>query len=222
MLVAGEPPDDHPRDHPRDYPCDYPRDYPCDAARDVRISNGEVVHIRPIRPDDAAALIAFHASLSPESIYFRFFDFHAELSASEVRHFTRVDYKDRFALVVFAGDRMVAVGRYDRIARTDEAEVAFLVHDDYQDQGIGTLLADELARAARSHGIRVFCAEALSHNAAMLEMFRRIGFPIETRAEQGMVTVRFSIEPAPAYLEALARREAARLVGSAAGSKGSC
>lgn len=204
-LVAGEPPDGYPRD----------------AERDVRIGSGEIVHIRPIRPDDAAMLTAFHASLSAESIYFRFFNFHAELSEREVRHFTRVDYKDRLALIVLAGDRMVAVGRYDRLSGTDEAEVAFLVRDDYQDQGIGTLLADELARAARSHGIGAFQAETLSHNAAMLEMFRRVGFPIETRYEEGVVRVHFSIEPAPAYLEALARREAVRQVGIGEGTRGS-
>lgn len=199
-----------------------PDGYPRGAARDARIGNGEVVHIRPIRADDAAMLVAFHASLSPESVYFRFFNFHAQLTAREVHHFTEVDYKDRFALVVLAKDRMVAVGRYDRLGGTEEAEVAFLVHDDYQDLGIGTLLADELARVARSHGIGVFQAETLSHNAAMLEMFRRIGFPVETHYEGGVVRVCFSIEPVPAYREALARREAARLVVIGEETGGSC
>ena len=190
--------------------------------RDVRIGNAEVVHLRPIRPDDAALLRGFHASLSPESIYLRFFNFHAELSDQEVEHFTHVDYEDRLALIVLKGGAMVAVGRYDRLAGTDEAEVAFLVRDDYQGQGIGTLLADELARAARAQGIRVFQAETLSHNAAMLEMFRRIGFQVETRYEGGVVKVRFPIEPVPPYLEALARREAARLTGAGEGTGGSC
>ncbi len=189
-----------------------PAGYSRDVERDVRIGNGAVVHIRPIRPDDAAKLRAFHASLSAESIYFRFFNFHAELSEREIRHFTRVDYKDRLALVVLDGDRMVAVGRYDRLAGTDEAEVAFLVRDDYQGQGIGTLLADELARVALRHGISVFQAETLPNNAAMLEMFRRVGFPVQTRYEGGVVKVRFSIEPVPAYARALARREAFRRV----------
>ena len=199
-----------------------PDGYPRGAERDAKIGNGEVVHVRPIRAEDAAMLVAFHASLSPESVYLRFFNFHAELTAHEVRHFTEVDYKDRFALIVLAGDRMVAVGRYDRLGGTNVAEVAFLVHDDYQDLGIGTLLADELARGARTHGIGVFQAETLSHNASMLEMFRRIGFPVETHYEDGVVRVRFSIEPVPAYREALARRERSRLAGIGEETKGSC
>ncbi len=182
--------------------------------RDARIGDGQVVHVRPIVPGDAAMLVKFHASLSPKSVYLRFFNFHPELSAREVERFTRVDYCARFALVVLAEDRLVAVGRYDRVEGTDEAEVAFVVEDAYQNLGVGTLLADELARAARVQGIGVFVADTLTENAGMLEMFRKTGFPVATRFEGGVVKVRFSIAPVREYLDALARREAARLLGA--------
>lgn len=190
-----------------------PPTYPSKAERDVRIRNGQLVHVRPIRPEDAAMLVAFHASLSPQSVYLRFFNFHPVLTAREVERFTHVDYFDRLALIALTGNRLIAVGRYDRVAGTDMAEVAFVVEDDYQHQGIGTLLADELARAARVQGIRVFVADTLAENVAMLAMFHATGFPVETHFEEGVVKVRFPIEPVPAYLDALARREAARLVG---------
>jgi GNAT superfamily N-acetyltransferase len=186
--------------------------WPWKAERDVRIGNGQVVHVRPIVPEDAAMLVAFHASLSPQSVYLRFFNYHPVLSAREVERFTHVDYSARLALVVLAEGRLVAVGRYDRVAGTDDAEVAFVVEDALQHLGIGTLLADELARAARVQGIRVFVADTLAENTAMLEMFRGTGFPVEARFEEGVVKVRFSIEPVRGYLDALARREATRLV----------
>jgi GNAT superfamily N-acetyltransferase len=195
-----------------------PPAYPTKAERDVRIRNGQLVHVRPIRPDDAAMLVAFHASLSPQSVYLRFFNFHPVLTAGEVERFTHVDYFDRLALVVLVGNRLIAVGRYDRVAATDEAEVAFVVEDGYQHQGVGTLLADELARAARVQGIRVFVADTLAENVAMLAMFHGTGFPVETHFEEGVVKVRFPIEPVPAYLDALARREVARLVDVGAGA----
>jgi GNAT superfamily N-acetyltransferase len=188
-----------------------PPGYPQKAERDVRLLDGQVVHVRPIRPDDAARLVVFHASLSAESIYRRFFNFHPVLSAGEVERFTHVDYADRVAMVVLTGDRLVAVGRYDRIAGTDDAEVAFLVADGYQHRGLGTLLADELARVARVRGIQVFLADTLAENVAMLEMFHRTGFPVETHFEEGVVKVRFPIEPVQSYLDALARREATRV-----------
>jgi GNAT superfamily N-acetyltransferase len=189
---------------------DEPPGYPRGAERDVRIGEGEVVHIRPIRPGDAALLVSFHASLSRESIYLRFFNLHPVLSTHEVEVFTQVDYEARLALIVLAGGRLIAVGRYDRVAGSDDAEVAFVVADDHQHQGIGTLLADELARAARVQGIRAFVADTLAENVAMLEMFYGTGFPVETHFEEGVVKVRFPIEPVPAYLEALASREASR------------
>lgn len=195
--------------------------YPVTVERDVRIRDGQVVHIRPIRPDDAAILVAFHASLSRESIYLRFFNFHPVLSEREVERFTHVDYVDRLALIVLDGERLVAVGRYDRIAGTDEAEVAFVVEDQYQHEGIGTLLADELARAARVHGIAVFVADTLPQNSAMLEMFHGMGFPVESHFEDGVVRVRFPIAPVPAYVDALSRREASRTPGGR-GPGGTC
>ena len=187
---------------------------PSKWERDARIGDGQVVHVRPILPDDAAMLVKFHASLSPQSVYLRFFNFHPELSSREVERFTHVDYAARLALIVLAEDRLVAVGRYDRVEGTDEAEVAFVVEDSYQNLGIGTLLADELARAARVQGIGVFVADTLTENAPMLEMFAKTGFPVTTSFEEGVVKVRYSIDPVREYLEVLARREAARLVGA--------
>jgi GNAT superfamily N-acetyltransferase len=190
--------------------------------REVRIRDGRVVHVRPIRPDDAQRLVAFHASLSAQSIYLRYFNFHPVLTTSEVERLTCVDYVDRFALVVLATARLVAVGRYDRVVGTDEAEVAFVVKDELQRQGIGTLLADELARAARTRGIRTFVASTLAENVLMLELFHAMGFPVESEFEDGVVKVRFPIEPSPAYRAALARREAARQVDQFEGGDGRC
>lgn len=190
--------------------------------RDVRIRDGRVVHLRPIRPDDADMLVAFHASLSPQSVYLRFFNFHPVLTPGEVERFTHVDYADRLALVVLAEGRLVAVGRYDRVAGTGEAEVAFVVEDGFQHQGVGTLLADELARAAHARGVREFVADTLAENVVMLAMFHGTGFPVESHFQEGVVKVRYPIEPVPAYVEALARRESSRYVPAASGNVTSC
>jgi RimJ/RimL family protein N-acetyltransferase len=187
-----------------------PPGYPSDLERDVRTLSGESVHVRPIRPDDAPALVAFHAGLSAQTVYLRFFTFHPVLTPREVERFTRVDYCDRLALVVESERRLVAIARYDREAGTDEAEVAFIVGDEHQHQGLGTLLADELARAAWARGIRSFVADTLADNAGMLEVFHGLGFPVTSVFDEGVVRIRFPIEPVPSYADALARREATR------------
>ena len=175
-----------------------PAAYPAALERTERLRDGSEVVFRPIRESDEAAMTAFHEHLSPRSVYRRFFFAHPHLSDGELERFTHVDYVDRLAFVVVDGDRIVGVGRYERLTGTDEAEVAFVVTDDYQRRGIGTLLLVHLADAARPHGITRFSAQTLSDNRAMLNVFLSSGYPITTQSEGGTVTVRFPIAPVAA------------------------
>jgi GNAT superfamily N-acetyltransferase len=164
-------------------------------VRDVVTSRGDRIHVRPIRPGDDVGLVAFHRQLSDRSVYRRFFFFHPALSPPEIRHFTHVDYMDRLALVAEHRHRIIAVGRYERTPATSEAEVAFVVSDEYQHHGIGTVLLEQLVDAALPRGITVFTAETLAENRAMLAMFRKSGFPVTTTTESETVFVRFPIQP---------------------------
>ncbi len=185
-------------------------DYASELERDV-VSDGYLrYHVRPIRPDDAPRLVAFHNHLLPRSVFLRFFTFHTELSPKEVERFTCVDYVNRLALVAEIEDRLIAVGRYDSAPGETEAEVAFVVADDFQHHGIGALLLDELVRAAWQRGITSFRAETLCENRTMLDVFRHTGFPITSTVEYGTVTLHFPIEPSDAYNAALADREITR------------
>jgi GNAT superfamily N-acetyltransferase len=194
-MAVHEPPADGPEPH-----------YPADLAGDVRSIGGDVLHLRPIRPDDGVRLVEFHRTLSPRSVYRRFFSAHPTLSEKEVTRFTHVDYVDRLALIALDGDRLVAVARYEHRPGSDEAEVAFVVADEYQHRGIGTLLLEHLADAAWRRGIRSFVAETLSENREMLGVFRDVGFPVTTVSESGVSTVRFPIEPDETYRAARSAR----------------
>jgi GNAT superfamily N-acetyltransferase len=187
-----------------------PVGYPADLERDVVGDGGLCYHLRPIRPDDSARLVEFHRHLSPHSVYLRFFTLHPTLSPAEVARFTTVDYVDRVALVATVGDQLIAVGRFDRPSAATEAEVAFVVADEFQHHGIGSHLLDELALAARQRGVEVFRAETLAENGPMLDVFRHTGFPVTSSIEYGTVILRFPIAPTDEYLAALAAREARR------------
>ena len=177
-----------------------------DLARDEQTVGGVTVHLRPIRPDDAARLVEFHKGLSTRSVYRRFFFVHPSLSPAEVERFTHVDYVDRLAIVAVDDLRLVAVGRYERRSETTEAEVAFVVADEYQHDGIGTLLLEHLAEAAWRNGITTFVAETLAENRDMLRVFFDSGFPVTSTSESGTISVRFPIEPTDAYEAARASR----------------
>ena len=137
-----------------------PAGYPAEWEFDALARDGTPLHVRPIRPDDAPRLAAMHARLSLETIYRRFFAGLRMLSERTLEHFTRLDYVDRLALVGILGDRLIAVARYERLAgNRAEAEVAFVVDDEHQGRGIGTLLLEHLAAAARERGIERFVAD---------------------------------------------------------------
>ncbi len=180
--------------------------YPAQLEVDEWLRDGSIVHFRPILPDDGDALVDFHDGLSPQSVYRRFFFVHPHLTRVEVDRFTHVDYVDRMAFAVLDGDRIIGVGRYERLPPGTEAEVAFVVTDDHQHLGIGTLLLDHLADVARQHGVDRFIAQTLSENREMLGVFLSSGFPVETSASSGTVTLRFPIEPSEIYLAARASR----------------
>lgn len=183
-----------------------PPSSPSELDAELVLSDGTCCSLRPIRPDDAERLIQFHRHLSQRSTYLRFFTVHPTLSAKEVERFTIVDYQERLALVVERNEELIAVGRFDRVIGTPEAEVAFVVADDYQHHGLGSLLLDELARGARVRGITTFVAETLCENKPMLDVFHHSGFDVSSKIECGTVWLRFGIEVTESYRDALAAR----------------
>ena len=148
-----------------------PVGYPAHWAVNALLADGATVFIRPIKPDDAPALLIHFSRLSEASVYFRFFGAKRELSGAEVAHFTTVDYRDRMAFVASQDDELVGVGRYERLGTSATAEVAFAVVDAHQGRGVGGLLLEHLAAYAPHHGITAFCAEVLRDNHRMLDVF---------------------------------------------------
>ncbi|MGC1512586.1 MAG: GNAT family N-acetyltransferase [Acidimicrobiales bacterium] len=181
--------------------------YPAHWEANVVLVDGGTVFVRPITPEDADRLVDLHQRLSAETIHYRFFSPRPRLSARDVERFTVVDHDDRVALVAMLGDDMIAVARYDRLPGTDEAEVAFVVEDTHQGRGLGTLLLEHLAAAARERGISRFVAETLPDNQPMIGVFRSAGWAVRTRFEDGLVVVEFPIETTPEALVAQEERE---------------
>ena len=188
--------------------------YPAEWELDALLADGAPVHIRPIRPSDAAGLLAFHRGLSAETVYRRFFSPHPTLSQREVERFTTVDYRDRFALVATLEGDIVAVARYDREG-PETAEVAFVVSDAHQGRGVGSLLLEQLAAAARERGIRRFVADTLVSNTPMLGVFRDAGFEVQlSMSSSGVAHVEFPIGETPGSLAAAEERERRAQVAS--------
>lgn len=205
-------------DRPPDLPVADRRASP-DEARwtlDGLLSDGAAVHVRPIAPDDAPALREFHDGLSAETVRRRFFTPHPHLTEAELTRFSVVDHYDREALIAVLNGRIIGVGRYDRVARPDVAEVAFVVADSHQGRGLGTLLLEYLAAAARSRGIEQLVAETLYENTEMMAVFQHVGFAEQTHTDHGVITVHLDLRDVSGALHAMEQREWSATVQSVA------
>jgi len=184
-----------------------------DANRDqILLRDGTRLEVRPIRPDDADALVALHSRLSADTIYRRYFGVRHHLDPADVDRFTRVDGRTRFALVAMRGTDLVAVARYEGRAGHSSAEIAVVVDDTLQHQGVGRSLLERLVDVAREAGLDTLAADVLAGNAAMLALLRTLGLPRRTESDGDTVTVLVDLSDTglPAARRERARRHLAR------------
>lgn len=185
---------------------------PAHWSADVLASDGGAVHLRPITPEDADRLVAFHGKLSERTRYLRYFGPYPTMSARDIVRFTTVDHHNRVAFVAVLGDEIIAVGRYEHLENVGDggsAEVAFVVADEHQGRGLGPILLEHLAGAAAENGLTRFVAEVLAENRNMVSVFREAGYQISRRFDGGVLRLEFAIDPTEALLTVRNARERA-------------
>jgi len=214
-TTAAVPPVDPTADGPPAVDPGYPRHW----EADVVASDGGIVHLRPILPTDADALLRFHESLSERTRYLRFFGPYPRISERDLARFTTVDHRARVAFICLLGDEIIAVGRYEGLPGDggpggttgtegiDSAEVAFVARDEHQGRGLGSILLEHLAAAARENGLRRFEAEVLVENHAMVRVFRQAGYQVNREFADGVLHLEFDIDPTEKSLAVRDSRE---------------
>lgn len=157
---------------------------------------GLKVFLRPVKINEEQLLKDFFYSLSPDSMYHRFFSSRMDMLHERRQDFIAIDYtKEMIILAVTEHDGKEAVtgiGQYYIDETTHMAEVAFVVRDDYQGRGIGAELLSYLTFLARKNGLHGFTAEVLIDNKPMVQLFEKMGFIIEKRAEAGVYELKMS------------------------------
>lgn len=159
-----------------------------DTCPDPVLVGGVELCVRPLERGDRATVARLFESLSERSFRRRFHGARTRLTESDLDLIASVDRRDRDAVVVFAEGtgRPVALGELVR-DRDDagSAEVAFAVADDWQGRGLGRILADRLARRARSLRVERVRAYVAASNDGALAVVRRIGRLTGSRLEDG-------------------------------------
>jgi GNAT superfamily N-acetyltransferase len=169
----------------------WPDGYPADLETSFLSRTGEQIAVRPILPSDASRLQDLFHSLSPESIYRRFFSYRRDLPGSEARQLSMVDYRLHLALVAYPvqdPEQIVGVARFAPTEEREGAvEMAIVVRDAFQNYGIGRFLFKALAEAARERGYRWMLVETQSDNQPMIELAERVGYTTVLERDTGMV-----------------------------------
>ncbi len=174
-----------------------------DDGFQATLRDGSALLIRPIRGDDAPFLQAFFSRLSPESIFLRFLCQKQELTDVDAAFFANIDYQARMAFVAIdeAVDdhHIVAVVRYDKCFKKERgvAEAAIVIEDDYQSQGLGTFLMEQLAIHAREQGIQQFHFSVHYSNSRMLRLIEGIGRTISKKQVDGVLEIRCRLADQP-------------------------
>ena len=158
------------------------------------LSDGTQVHFRPIHPTDEPAMRDLFYALSQETMYYRFMSRTKHIPRKEFQDFVFIDHRKDIAIVATIteahGEDIIGVGRYYLNEKTNTAEVAFVVRDDWQNRGIGTFLLKHLGTIAKRNGIRGFTAEVLRDNRAMQRVFQKSQFKVTSEPHEDVVSFR--------------------------------
>lgn len=181
---------------------------------DVVLRDGSTIHIRVMSQADEAGLCSLLTSLSEESRWLRFYCLQNSAGlAAEARREINLDHT--FGLIACSGAEERVVGHAFYVGIDEQrAEVAFTIANDFQGRGLGTLLLCQLADVAAANGIKVFEAEVVAANHAMLHVFRESGFPIEVNASAGQLHVVFPTSFTDEALKQFERRESIAAVNA--------
>jgi acetyltransferase len=173
------------------------RPYPVQYVTEWMLRDGTPVTIRPIRPEDEPLMVRFHETLSEQTVELRYFGpqkLSQRVAPEQLLRIRCVDYDREMVLLVeqrdpITGERAIlGLGCLIKLHRSNDAEVALLVGDAWQGQGIGSELLRRLIQIGHDKGVARIIGEVLPDNQVMLRILPRFGFQLH-RSMTGPVQV---------------------------------
>ena len=165
-------------------------EYPSDLETLRITKTGLKIQLRPVKISDEPSLKEFFYSLSDNSMYRRFISTRKDIPHERLQEFVVIDYRKEMVILAILQDndqeKIMGVGQYGIIEGTHMADVAFVVSDSAQNQGIGRELLSYLTLLATKQGLLGFTAEVLATNLSMQHLFETAGFDITKRNIEGL------------------------------------
>ena len=171
--------------------------YPEELERLDTLRDGTEMFFRPVKPTDEAALSEMLYSMSPASLRTRYIAQTMTFPHKDVQQLANIDYTQDLCIVGTvpgtSGEQIVAIAQYFLEPRTQAAEVAFIVQDEWQKKGMGTFLLKYLTKIAIRQGVKSFYAKVLPANKAMLAIFHNTGFNVNTAFDGDVYNITYDL-----------------------------
>lgn len=178
------------------------RPYPTQYVRPWTLRNGTPVTLRPIRPEDEPLMVTFHETLSARSVYLRWLhmlNLSRRVAHEEMIRMCFIDYDREMALVADYDNpqtgqhEIIGVGSLIKEQSTKSAEIALLVTDQFQRQGLGTELLRQLIQVGRDEQLQRLIGDILAENQGMVEICKKLGFRLQYSLEDQVVKVELEL-----------------------------
>lgn len=171
--------------------------YPEELERYDTLRDGTEIFFRPVKPTDEAALSEMLYSLSSTSVRTRYMAQTLTFPHKDVQQLTNINYTQDISIVGtvpgVSGEQVVAIAQYYLDPKTQAAEVAFLVQDEWQKKGMGTFLLDYLTKIARQRKVKCFYAKVLPTNKSMLAIFHNSGYKVKTKFDGEVYSITYDL-----------------------------
>lgn len=177
--------------------------YPEKIACSHRFKDLLTVRFRAIKPSDEEEMRRLFYRFSDQAVYYRYFSPIKTMPHKRMQEYVNVDYRCTMSIVAIideAGvEKIIGEARYVKSQDDPFADTAFIVDENYQGMGISTYLFNLLIRAAREEGIAGLRADILENNRAMLKVYEKAIYPVQTVLSGGVykVTVPFESPASP-------------------------
>ncbi|CAG9165998.1 Peptidyl-lysine N-acetyltransferase Pat [Cupriavidus laharis] len=160
--------------------------------------NGTTIRLRPIRPEDEAALRTFFEQLSLEDMHARYFCTFRNPEHAQLARLTQIDYAREMAFVAMAetpegNAEILGEVRAESDPDNIEAEIGIVVRSDCTGRGLGTLLMKKIVAHCRKQGTRFLAGTVLPGNRRMLGLVRGFGFAAQTGSHSDGIAIRLPL-----------------------------
>jgi acyl-CoA hydrolase/RimJ/RimL family protein N-acetyltransferase len=160
--------------------------YPAEIAEKAKFKGDVLVHFRAIKPSDEEGMRRLFYRFSDQSVYYRYFSPIQVMPHSKMQEYVNVDYRRILSIVGLIEGEIVAEARFGKDKSRPFADVAFVVDEKHQGQGIATHLLKMLIQHGKERGLKGFTADVLATNQKMMKVFEKCGLPVLANLTSGV------------------------------------